>query len=270
MIRSISVLGCGWLGLPLAEFLISKGFLVKGSTTTPGKKDILFSKNIDPFLIELNPAIHGNNLHNFFDCEILIINIPPGRVDNKVDYHKRQIESVLEEVKNSPVSKIIFISSTSVYKNENREVTESDQIQPETESGKALQSAEELIFNNRQFDKTIIRFAGLIDNDRNPVKYFAGAKNIPGAGSPVNLIHIKDCIDIIYSIIIRDIWNEIFNACSDLHPSKKEFYSAAALKYNLTPPEFNDTNENYKIVISEKMKRMLDYNFIYPDPLLMI
>lgn len=270
MKRSVSILGCGWLGLPLAEFLISKGFSVKGSTTTPGKKDILSSNNIEPFLIELNPAIHEKDLQDFFSSEILIINIPPGGSDNKADYHKHQIESVLNEVKNSSVSKLIFISSTSVYKNANREVTELDQPNPETESGRALRSVEELIFNTIEFDKTIIRFAGLIDKDRNPVKYFAGAKNISGGNAPVNLIHRKDCIDIIFNILHRNVWNEIFNACSDLHPSKKEFYSAAALKYNLTPPEFNDKNENYKIVVSEKLKRKLDYKFIFPDPLLMI
>ena len=30
---SISVLGCGWLGLPLAQRLVNQGYLVKGSST---------------------------------------------------------------------------------------------------------------------------------------------------------------------------------------------------------------------------------------------
>ena len=35
--KTISILGCGWLGHPLAKFLISENFIVKGSTTTISK-----------------------------------------------------------------------------------------------------------------------------------------------------------------------------------------------------------------------------------------
>lgn len=30
---TVSILGCGWLGLPLAEQLLAEGYSVKGSTT---------------------------------------------------------------------------------------------------------------------------------------------------------------------------------------------------------------------------------------------
>lgn len=270
MNKTVSILGCGWLGLPLAEFLITKGYSVKGSTTSPGKLNTLTSRKIKSFLIELNPDIHGDNIQDFFRSEILVINIPPGGGEHKMTYHKNQIESVLDEVKNSTVNRIIFISSTSVYGNENREITEKDELHPEKESGKALKIVEEMLFADTSFDKTIIRFAGLIDDDRNPVKFFAGRNNIPGGNIPVNLIHRKDCINIIYQILTHNVWDEIFNACSDLHPAKREFYTAAARKFNMPEPEFIDTTDGYKIVNSDKLKNFLNYNFIYPDPLLMI
>jgi nucleoside-diphosphate-sugar epimerase len=270
MDKTVSILGCGWLGLPLAESLISKGYSVKGSTTNSGKLKVLTSKKIKSFLIGLNPDLQGDNVQDFFNSEILIIDIPPGGNEDKITYHKKQVESIIKEVKKSPVQKIIFISSTSVYGNENREVTEADVLNPEKESGKALKIVEEMLFNDETFDKTIIRFAGLIDSDRNPVKFFAGRKNIPGGNISVNLIHRKDCINIIYRIINQNVWNEIFNACSDLHPSKREFYTAAARKFNMPEPEFINTNDGYKIVNSDKLKRRLNYNFIYPDPISMI
>jgi nucleoside-diphosphate-sugar epimerase len=270
MIKTISILGCGWLGLPLAEFLISEGFSVKGSTTNPDKLDLLSSKKINPFLIELDPLVGGEDINEFFNSEILIINIPPGGNSDKISFHKEQVESILDEVKKSSIKKIIFISSTSVYGNENREVIERDELHPETESGKALKKVEGLLFADSSFDKTIIRFGGLIDNDRNPVKYFTGRKNISGGNIPVNLIHRKDCINIIYRIVNQNKWNEIFNACADLHPTKKEFYTTAAEKFNLQKPEFIDTEDCYKIVKSDKLKNQLGYNFVYPNPLLMI
>jgi len=267
---TVSILGCGWLGLPLAEFLILKGFSLKGSTTSRDKLNVLSSKNIDPFLLELNPAITGDRQNDFFNSEILIIDIPPGGKDEKIDYHPKQVESILKEIKKSSVTKVIFISSTSVYGNVNREVTEDDELLPEKESGKALKIAEEILYTAGSFEKTIIRFAGLIDDDRNPVKFFAGRKNIPGGNVPVNLIHRKDCINIIHQIITQNAWNEIFNACSDHHPTKKEFYTAAAEKLDLPAPEFITTEDGYKIVKSDKLKLHLGYEFIYPDPLHMI
>ena len=33
--ETISILGCGWLGLPLADYLIGKGYELKGSTEDP-------------------------------------------------------------------------------------------------------------------------------------------------------------------------------------------------------------------------------------------
>lgn len=266
----ISILGCGWLGLPLAEFLTSKGYSIKGSTTSREKLSLLSSEKINPFFLKLNPELTGESIQDFFDTDILIINIPPGGGDDKVSFHPAQIRSILSEVHRSPADKIIFISSTSVYGNVNREVTEDDKLNPDRESGKALKRVEEMLFAENSVKKTIIRFAGLIDGDRNPARFFAGRQNIPGGSIPVNLIHRTDCINIIYQIITQHVWNEIFNACSDLHPPKRDFYTAAAAKLNLPAPGFIDTEDNYKIVNSDKLKRRLGYEFVFPDPLKMI
>ena len=39
--QRISILGCGWLGLPLAKELLDRSFEVKGSTTSSNKLDQL-------------------------------------------------------------------------------------------------------------------------------------------------------------------------------------------------------------------------------------
>lgn len=47
----VSILGCGWLGFPLAKKLIEIGFEVKGSTTTENKLAVLKSNKIAPYLL---------------------------------------------------------------------------------------------------------------------------------------------------------------------------------------------------------------------------
>ena len=39
--ETITILGCGWLGLPLAQTLVKEGYSVKGSTTTEDKLEVL-------------------------------------------------------------------------------------------------------------------------------------------------------------------------------------------------------------------------------------
>ncbi|NTV46616.1 MAG: SDR family NAD(P)-dependent oxidoreductase, partial [Chlorobiales bacterium] len=134
----ISILGCGWLGLPLAKFLIGQGYNVKGSTTSANKLESLRAAGIDPFLIKLDPEIAGENISSFLERDVLVINIPPQRRDDIVQYHQRQIESLIQEVKKSSVKKVVFVSATSVYPPLNRVVREEDAVNPDTNVGEAL------------------------------------------------------------------------------------------------------------------------------------
>jgi nucleoside-diphosphate-sugar epimerase len=267
---TVSILGCGWLGFPLAKDLIKSGYEVKGSTTSSRKMSSLMANKIIPFQIFLNPAAEGDNLRSFFECDYLIINIPPSERENVEEFHLNQIRSVIEILKKSKSRKIIFISSTSVYGNSNSVVDEDSPTIPETNSGKALVRVEKYLKNKMDFNVTIIRFGGLIGEDSNPAYYFAGRKNIPGGKSPVNLIHQSDCIGIIKAVIEKEIWGETINGVSDHHPSKKEFYTKAASNLNLEPPEFDDEIAPYKIISSSKISELLDYTYLYSDPLKMI
>ena len=53
----IAIIGCGWLGLPLAKKLIKENFIVKGSTASKEKISILKTEKIEPFLIDLNKGL---------------------------------------------------------------------------------------------------------------------------------------------------------------------------------------------------------------------
>jgi len=265
--KTISILGCGWLGLPLAQHLIKSGYKVKGSTRT--KKDIavLESKGILPSLLILDPKIHGSDLNVFFDSDILIINFPPERRDDIVQYHELQAVSLIDSVKRSSIKKIIFISSTSVYPDLNREVTEDEILEPSKPSGKALLKFESLLKNSAEFKTTVLRFAGLIGYDRKPGRFLAGKKEVLNGQAPVNLIHRDDCINIIHQTIQKNIWGETFNACMDLHPTRKEYYINAANKLGLTPPTFLKTDDySYKIVSNKKLKQQFNYIYKYSDP----
>lgn len=265
--KKVSILGCGWLGLPLAEYLIKSGYIVKGSTRTKNDIPHLDALGIEPSLIILDPEIRGEGLNNFFDSNILIINFPPERRDDIVEYHQLQMESLIKSILHSTISKVLFVSSTSVYPEVNGVVSEGEVQPPSKPSGQALKKVEELLKSYTRFDTTILRLAGLIGYDRKPGRFLAGKKEVKNGQAPVNLIHQDDCVHIIYQIIQQNIWNETFNACADLHPTRKDYYINAANKLRVTPPTFIETASfKYKIVSNEKLKRKLNYKYKYPDP----
>lgn len=265
--RTISILGCGWLGLPLAENLIQDGYHVKGSTTSDLKLSLLKEKSIEPYKILLVPELTGENVEKFFDCDILVINIPPLRRDDIVEFHFLQIESIIKQVEKSNCHKVIFISSTSVYGNKNNEVDEDSKTFPDTLSGEALVIVENYLRTRKSFDTTIIRFAGLFGGDRNPAKYAFSRNVIEFADTPLNLIHLDDCIGIIKTVIEKKISNEIINGVCEYHPTRREFYSITAEKLSLPKPEFSDGKEPHKIVKSKKISSLLNYQFKFPNPL---
>jgi nucleoside-diphosphate-sugar epimerase len=264
----ISILGCGWLGLPLAVSLIDDGHYVNGSTRDTGKLGKIKEQGINPYMLELSPELICENTTEFLNSEILILNIPPARRDDIVEFHPRQIQSIIDAISSSPVRNVVFTSSTSVYPELNREVTEDETAEPGKNSGKALKIVEKMLMNEPGFKTTVLRLAGLVGYDRNPRNFLKKRRVILKINTPVNLVHRDDCIGVIKEVVNSDKWGEIFNVCCDNHPKRIDFYKSEAEKagIEIENPEDMETAD-YKLVSNKKLKNNLKYSLKYPDPL---
>ena len=266
----ISILGCGWLGLPLAERFISAGYTVKGSTTTPAKLETLREKQITPYLLNLSDEDTDQELlADFLNARMLILNIPPRLRAGENESYLQQLHLLLKSLRTSPVSRVLFVSSTSVYLNLNRIVTEEDAaITLEQEPDNVLLKAERLFQDREDWLCTVVRFGGLVGGSRQPGKFMAGRKHLPDGDAPVNLIHLEDCVEIMYRIVETQKWGYTFNACAAEHPLRKDFYTNAALALEMVAPQFDAMEETrFKLISSQKLKDELSYVFIYPDPM---
>ena len=274
--KQISILGCGWLGLPLAKSLLEKDFLVNGSTTSIEKISILEKAGISAFQISLfEDKIEGAMDLFLENSEILIVDIPPKlRGDSKENFVVK-IQNLIPFIENSTVKKVLFVSSTSVYADDDSIITEKTKPHPDTESGKQLLKAEQLLQINKNFQTTIIRFGGLIGKDRHPIRFLAGRKNVENPDAPINLIHQEDCIGIIEAIVEKGLrtpevsgqsdtsnFNDVFNAVAAFHPTRKEYYTQKAMELNLPLPEFKEGDISIgKLISSDKIITKLGYNF---------
>jgi len=253
MPKTISILGSGWLGLSLAEHFVSEGNLVKVSTRSESRLQRIPAFKFVKHLIDIDQL--PSNVNDFLQTEVLLINIPSKNING--------FNKLLKEIEKSEIGKVLFVSSTSVYENQNRIVFESD-VGESTSS--TLLTIENLYRNNNEFKTTIIRFGGLIGYSRNPSNFFKKGKPIHDPDSYVNLIHRDDCIGIISQVIEQEIWGETFNCCADTHPTKREFYTLAAKNLGVPAPVFFDSaSKSFKIISNEKVKRILSYEFLHPD-----
>ncbi|OBX26121.1 nucleoside-diphosphate-sugar epimerase [Gelidibacter algens] len=267
MNKHISIIGCGWLGLPLASTLVKNGHTVKGSTTSVDKLDLLKHEGIHPFVVTISEEyIEGNISECLKGSEILIINIPPGlRKHPNADLVKK-MQLLCTHIENSEIKNVLYVSSTSVYEEtiEMPIITEDSPTNGQSSSSKQLIAAEQIFKINPNFKTTILRFGGLIGDDRYPAKFLSGKKDVKDPKGPVNLIHQNDCIGIIKAILENEQWQTDFNAAAPQHPTREHYYNAVCEAKNLPLPQFDHgTPSKGKIISSEKVEHLLNYEFLY-------
>lgn len=265
--KSISIIGCGWLGFPLGRELVREHWQVKGSTTSESKLKTLKLAGIEPLIIRLPTTERIDP--KIFKTQFLIIDIPPGRNNlDAINSYAEIISQILMNAKEHKlIEKVFFISSTSVYGKALKTYNESSDIYPDGESGKAIVAAEQLIINSG-IPYLILRFGGLAGPGRHPGRFLKKWKEIKLRDQSINYLHLDDAIGVIKYLISHKIDTEIFNVVAPYHPTKKEFYGKMAQSIGLEPPVFSYPPFPEKRIISvDKLLNKTDYKFIYPDPM---
>lgn len=257
--QTISILGAGWLGFKLGLYL-QKEWKIKASTTSPNKLKSLESANFEAYLLAIEEKIEGDKA-NFFDTDILIISIPPRSKQNGTAVYLKKMQILADELQAHRVRKIVFISSTSVYPDQNQVASETDSL-PKTD----LYDAEQIFSQNPDFQTLILRCGGLAGYERAIGKYFSSKKDLANGKEIANLIHADDLVRIIDFLITKQYWQQILNICSPKHVFKEELYVRDCEKLGLPLPCFGESKPNSKIVNTKKIQD-LGYAFIYSSPL---
>jgi len=247
MKSTITIVGCGWLGFPLGISLLKEEFTVFGSGQSQEKLDSITSAGMNSFVYsEFNTTSIPREAKS---TDFLIINFPPSKSSD----YAQQINDLIEQF--SPETKVIFTSSTSVYKDIDGLVNEQSEI---NETHPVYLAEQTVIQSHRDF--CIFRLAGLIDENRHPINFLSGRATQNALGK-VNLVHKLDVINAIFKQLNAADWNTIYNVCSPEHPSRRDYYTQTAISRGIPLPKFITEGSFGKEISSQKLIETLDFQF---------
>lgn len=265
----IGILGGGWLGLALAEKAKSKGHSVIVTVTSQEKVKLLHNKGFNTRLLKVTDSVIEGELGFFKEIDLLIVTIPPGLRKNPQRNYVSLMAIIIEKIELFEVKRVLFTSSTGVYGFHEETITEESALLGHTTSAQQIIRVEQKLLENKEFESCIVRLGGLIGPKRHPIYNLSGKKNLPNPDSPISLIHQQDAVFIILKLFEYWTGNQVYNAVTPFHPSRKEYYTKMAKMVKLPPPTFEETGTIRGIICVEKLLHDINYEFLLKNLLIL-
>ncbi|GAB2940765.1 SDR family oxidoreductase [Hafnia psychrotolerans] len=272
--KKVAIVGLGWLGMPLAMALSSKGYQVVGSKTTPDGVEAARMCGIDCYPLVFLPQMQcdAEDFEVLLNVDALIITLPARRTVEGSELYFQAVQQLVDSALAHNIGRIIFTSSTSVYGEGSGTMREDSRLCPVTPSGKVLAELENWFHRLPNTSVDVLRLAGLVGSDRHPGRFLAGKINVQGGHYGVNLVHQDDVIAAMILLLSLPKGGHTYNLCAPLHPEKQHFYPALARQLGLAEPHFAESHEGDiggKLIDGNRICKELGFEYQHPDPELM-
>ena len=262
----VLVIGCGYVGQPLAEKLAAAGHHVFALSRTPPD----FQGRIVPIACDITRADEVKRLERSYEVVINTASSSKGGVE---EYRSVYLEATRNLLGHLQFEKYIWTSSTSVYaQTDGSVVTEKSLTEPIAETSQVLRETEELLLSTSQ--GLVLRLAGIYGPERGHLfqQYLRGEARIHGDGARwLNMIHRDDAVGAIIAALERGRAGEIYNVSDNEPVSEREFFVwlARQLKRDL-PPTISESQRTgrkrgvtNKRISNLKLREQLGYELIY-------
>ena len=259
-IKTIGVLGCGWLGAPLAQSLSEEGYDVKGTVTSEVKRNLLKKDIKSLFILRSEEEGVEGDLDFFLDLDVLVIAIPPQLRKKGASSFVKKIDNILCVALERKVRHIIYVGTTAVFPNDNKVYNEQSELVPFDNKTEQLIEVEKKVMGS-SIATTIIRFGGLINESRHPVVMLSKREQVKNPLAPVNIIHQVDAVGMIVRIVKQNSWNTIYHGIAPYESTKEIYYSKEAEKRGLSLNFDHSAESLGKKVLSKRTNEALMYQF---------
>lgn len=245
--EKISIIGLGWLGLPLAQKLQTDGnCTVAGSKSSSEGVEEAQALGLDCQLLNttLDLSLRNPGIKALFSCDTFVITLPPNGHHGLKKYASIVV-ALAKSAEYCGAKRIIFTSSISVYGRQANIVTEQSYCEPITDSGDTILAAEEAILAAVKIPVCIVRFGGLFGDDRLPQNWMQNKTHFDYPNHSINMVHRVDAVNALAAIIESD-WseNKIYNVVVAMHPTRYEYYNKLAVDHSLPLPIFDENEIN--------------------------
>ena len=277
------IVGCGYVGFPLAVELARQGHEVFGLRRSTSADAALTAAGIKPLQADITQPDTLTKLPQNFDWVVNCVASGGGGV---AEYRQLYLQGMrnliawLMPAGTAPRPRLVYTSSTGVYgQNDGSLVDETSPTEPATETAKVLVETEKFLLaagREKKFPAMILRAAGIYGPERGYLlkQFLRGEARIEGTGArTLNMIHRDDLIQAIIAALERGRAGEIYNAVDNEPVSQREFFQWLAGKLGRPLPPVMTENDaaprkrglTNKRISNRKLRTELGFPFAHPD-----
>ncbi|MDD5580778.1 MAG: SDR family oxidoreductase [Methylobacter sp.] len=266
----ILIIGCGAIGLKLADLLADRGHEVTGLKRNP---PALPNSKINFFTADITLPATLDKLETDFEQLFFIVSPDMRNEKSYREIYETGLDNLLNKFSHAACNpNWIFVSSTSVYGQSQGEwVDETSLAQPENITSKLIRQAEQKLMAANA-NNISVRFAGIYGPGREYLLRIARQMPLIQQDPPyfTNRIHQVDCIYVLSFLLEKQLIGlplQQYYLASDDDPAPLwEVISWLAERMNCPPPVVQSTGTDSVMNkrCSNKKLRALGYQFKYP------
>lgn len=278
----VLIVGCGYVGFPLATELVRLGHDVFGLRRSSPSDGAMKSAGFTPLHADISKPDTLRDLSRDYDWVVNCVASGGGGEEEYRQLYLQGMRNLVEwlVVPGAGKPRFLYTSSTGVYgQNDGSVVDESSATEPTTDTAKVLLEAESCLLTagrERSFPAIVLRSSGIYGPERGYLlkQFLRGDARIEGSGERIlNMIHRDDLIRAIIAALVHGRAGEIYNVTDDSPVSQLEFFKwlattlgkplPLATTVNLVEPRKRGLTN--KRISNAKLKRELECGFNYPN-----
>jgi nucleoside-diphosphate-sugar epimerase len=249
--RRTLIVGCGYVGLPLALLLQERGDEVTGWVRSEKSAGELAEKGVDRIVIgNVAEEIGWSGAGEKFDA---IVHCASSGGGGAAAYREVYLEGVRQMNRHQSQARRIFVSSTSVYgQSDGSWVDENSPAQPASETSRILRETEDEALETGGI---VVRAAGIYGPGRAALfeKFRRGDATMEGDGSRwVNSVHQADVVGALIHLLDAGVGGQVYNAADDEPVTLREYYAWCSEKLGKPMPPAGVRDPNRKRGLTNK------------------
>lgn len=245
-IKSVLIVGCGYLGRRAAERWHAAGVHVSAMTRSPETAAEFSDAGWQPIQMDLASPPDSFELPKV-DVVLWAVGYDRSAGAARELVWIDGLKWLLNNLQ-QPVPKFFYVSSTSVYGNVEHEIVTEDTIaNPVTEGGRCCLQAEQIVLDHfrESGSATVFRLAGIYGPDRLLRRIMDLKNEVPLPGEPdhwLNLIHVDDAVSLVTTLAEESSVKSIVNVANTGTVVRRQYYERLAQLSNSAAPVFGTEN----------------------------